>query len=211
MEILINSNFKIGKSISQYSNLDIEQEPMFFSCDVDYAFKNGGPITKEFLQLTNQDGIFDSRSHMLMKGWYPCIPGWHHDDVPRNTSSGQPNYFDPEYKADHCLALINGDICPTNFAIGDEIFVIPDIEKTVVYEEWDKKVNELIASGKLKLEKVPSNKLVYFNWMTFHEGTQAVKDGWRWFGRLSWNTHRKIENKIRKQVQVYLEFPKKGW
>jgi len=209
--MLINSQFQLGKKFAtQYTVNEIKNEPMFFNSDIDFAIKNGGPITKEFLELTNQDGIFDSRTHMLMQGWYPCIPGFHHDDVPRNTANGQPDYITPSYKAKHCLALINGDICPTQFAVGEYNFRLPKTDK-IIYEVWDKKVNDLINKGALELVSVPTDQLVYFDWNTWHQGVRANKDGWRWFGRLSWDTNRKATNEIRNQVQVYLEFPKKGW
>ena len=42
---------------------------------------------------------------------------------------------------------------------------------------------------------------------------QTVRNGWRWFGRVSRNTDRvkNITNEIRVNAQVYLEFPMEGW
>lgn len=60
---------------------------MFYRADMGFAWKHGGPITQDFLGLLPQDWYdspvtIDSRVHMLMPGWYPCIPGMHHDDIP---------------------------------------------------------------------------------------------------------------------------------
>lgn len=187
--------------------------------------QNGGPITKEFLAKifgpctdwgckSFQGFNIDTRVHMLMPGWWPCIPGWHHDDVPRRASDGQPNYDNPEYKSKHILALVNGDICPTNFAVGEcEMTEVPSGE--VIYKHWHNEVEQHIANGVLKRVAVPSNKLVYFDCDSFHEGTQAVRRGWRWFGRVSWDAGyeqgRPHFNEIRRQVNVYMTNPTEGW
>jgi hypothetical protein len=78
---------KVGLFAIDVDNSEIKKEPMFFNSDFDYAYLNGGKITRSFLDNLPDgwriDVVFDSRIHMLMPGWYPSIPGWHHDDVPR--------------------------------------------------------------------------------------------------------------------------------
>lgn len=198
-------------------NEQIKNEPMFFNSDLKYAYKNGGDITKEFIDsLPNDwkfdDVVFDSRVHMLMTGWYPCIPGWHHDDVPRTLENGQPNYDTPEYFSEHILGIVNSTICPTKFAVGD--VCMPKVSSNdIVYEKWNKVVIDEIKEGILRVEMVQDRTLTYFNCHTFHTGQKAVNNGWRWFGRVSRNTDRvkNISNEIRVNAQVYLEFPTKGW
>lgn len=195
-----------------YTEDQIKQEPMFFNCTTKFAAENGGPITKKFISLLAkeyQEGILDSRVHMLMKGWYPCIPGWHHDDMPRNTADGQPNYKNPDYRAKHCLALVNSDIAPTQFLIG-EIQVPEPEEGRVVYEQWNfHLMYENTNGGGKRVEA--KDRLYYFDCDTFHRGTAAVKNGWRWFGRVSIDTHRKPTNEIRRQVQIYMSAVNAGW
>ncbi len=202
-----------GPWMSKYSDEQIKNEPMFFNCTTKFAAENGGPITKEFISLLGkrfqEEGILDSRVHMLMPGWYPCIPGWHHDDVPRNTANGQPNYKNPEYKSKHCLALVNSDITPTQFLFG-RISVPEPEEGRVIYEQWDSYLMYENTDGGGKRIKA-EDRLYYFNCNTFHRGTAAVKSGWRWFGRVSIDTHRKPTNEIRKQVQVYMSAINAGW
>lgn len=214
----------LGKFPAEYSDSVIKNEPMFFNSDLDFAWKNGGEITRNFIDhlpqsWKNSDVVFDSRVHMLMKNWYPCIPGFHHDDVPRRKDQyGQPNYINPEYLSQHLMGLVNGHICPTRFALtvpgheDDNVFELPDPEKTV-YEEWHRAVEEKIQQGHLKSYDSPSGVYLQFDWQTWHEGQQARQSGWRWFGRLSRNTERTqhITNEIRRQVQVYLENPIQGW
>lgn len=203
---------------------DVKNEPMFFNCSGDFAYENGGPITKSFLEALPgrwcNDVVFDSRIHMLMPGWYPAIPGFHHDDVPRPEipsgqhfiTAGQPDYDNPRYKSEHILGLVNGDICPTVFALGE--CTMPAIEDSeLIYRKWHKEVEKLLSEGAMEEYRAPSNRLIYFDCDTFHTGIKATGNGWRWFGRISRNTDRvnKITNEIRNQVQVYLEFPMEGW
>lgn len=214
--IEIDSKFQLGGKLNDFTQKEIKNEPMFFNCDLDFAWKHGGPITRNFLTKLSENKIpsntvFDSRSHMLMKGWFPAIPGYHHDDVPRNTVNGQPNYIDPEYKANHAMALINGGICPTEFAIGKIELEIPENE--IIYKKWHQDIEACLNDDSMQSEFAESNRIIYFDWQTFHQATRAIADGWRWFGRASWNTDRskKITNEIRNQVQVYLEHPMEGW
>jgi len=126
-----NSQIEFGKELPFFSVEEIKNEPMLFNCNREYAYKLGGTLTKTFIDALSQDFayskdlIIDSRVHMLMPQWFPCIPGFHLDDVPREREDGQPNHLNPSYKAKHCMALI-GDCCPTEFAIGDSEF--PDVE-----------------------------------------------------------------------------------
>lgn len=207
------------------SDKDIKNEPMFFNATWHFAHLLGGEITKAFLEALPEDWksgpmVFDSRVHMLMPGWFPAIPGWHHDDVPRPkiptgqhfVTAGQPDYDNPKYRSEHILGLINADVCPTKFIVGNcPMPAIPEGE--LIYRKWHLECERLISEGKVKVETAPSNRLVYFDCDTFHTGTKAVKSGWRWFGRVSRNTDRvyEITNEIRKQVQVYMEFPMEGW
>ena len=142
---------EVGKFAIAISNEKIKEEPMFFNCSPDFAYENGGEITRSFLNNLPDEWqkdklVFDSRVHMLMPGWYPAIPGFHHDDVPRPEipvgqhfiTAGQPDYDNPRYKSQHILGLVNADICPTEFAIGN--CVMPKInEGELIYREWHKK------------------------------------------------------------------------
>lgn len=203
----------------------IKNEPMFFNCDFNFAYENGGLITKSFLDTLPEEWkssslVFDSRVHMLMNGWYPAIPGFHHDDVPRPQipigqhfiTAGQPDYDNPRYKSEHILGLLNADICPTVFAIGEcTMPAIPEGE--LIYRRWHNEVEKLISEKQLTEIKAGNGQLIYFDCDTFHTGTKANSTGWRWFGRVSRNTDRakSITNEIRVNAQVYLEFPMEGW
>ncbi|ASU00384.1 hypothetical protein [Aeromonas phage AS-yj] len=223
---IFNSKFQNRGQFAQHvSNDEIKNEPMFFNCDLAFAINHGGPITRSFIAKLPEewqygDVVFDSRVHMLMPGWYPAIPGYHHDDVPRPDipvgqhfiTAGQPDYDNPRYMSEHILGLVNGDICPTHFAVGEaEFSQVPDGE--LIYRQWHKEVLEKIDNGELVLHTAPDRTLLQFDWQTWHTGSKTVGNGWRWFGRVSRNTDRvkKISNEIRRNAQVYLEFPMEGW
>lgn len=70
----------------------ISEEPMIFSGDPDFTYKNGGELTRLVLDELNRLGktsecpnhlypVIDTRSHMLMKGMYPAIGGRHCDAI----------------------------------------------------------------------------------------------------------------------------------
>lgn len=211
-----------GKFKSDFSQAIIKAEPMFFNSDLAFAYENGGEVTKAFIDALPADWkgvpvVLDSRVHMLMKGWYPCIPGFHHDDIPRtNDHLGQPNYDDPDYKSEHLMGLVNGDIAPTRFALNlpglNEPFNEVPADR-VVYSVWHHDVTARLEAGTMKVEEAPSGEYIQFNWNSWHEGQRARGNGWRWFVRLSRNTARTktITNEFRRQVQVYLENPMQGW
>lgn len=213
-----NSQVKeLGQFALDITDTSIKNEKMFFNSDMEYAYENGGAITKSFLDNLPEDWksskfVFDSRVHMLMPNWYPAIPGFHHDDIPRTGKTGQPNYDSPEYYSEHILGLVGAEICPTHFAIGE--CVMPKVEEgETIYKVWHKEVENLLNAGKLTLQTAKDRQLYYFDWQTFHTGTKCIKNGWRWFGRISRNTDRlkRITNEIRVNAQVYLEFPTEGW
>lgn len=235
--MIIDSQFTVGRRFIDDEKLRsvdvVKNEPMFFNASPRYAMEHGGPITRAFIscfidEMTKDVShwlvgkalhddimssyVFDSRVHMLMPGWFPCIPGFHHDDVPRSREDGQPNYTTPEYRSNHCMGLVNGEICPTEFALGEATFDIPPTGE-IIYKHWHEDVVRKLANGILESKVAPSERLVFFNDRTWHQGTQAVQNGWRWFGRISWDTDRSktITNEIRRQVQVYMPNPMEGW
>lgn len=221
---IFDSQILIGGSFAALiDNAAIKSEPMFFNCSPDFAYNNGGPITQSFLDALPAgwgDAVFDSRVHMLMPGWYPAIPGYHHDDVPRPTiptgqhflTAGQPDYDAPAYLSEHIMGLVNAEVAPTHFAIGRcDMKRVPDGD--LIYRQWHYEIEAKLAASEISRIDAPDRQLIHFDWQSFHTGSQAVKNGWRWFGRISRNTDRakSVTNEFRRNAQVYLEFPMEGW
>lgn len=215
-KFFISNCAELGGFAAEISNEVIKNEPMFFNCDGEFAYEKGGPITRSFLDALPDDWkdsnvVFDSRIHMLMPGWYPAIPGWHHDDVPR-PNGGQPDYDNMAYHSQHILGLVNADVCPTHFALGS--CVMPEIyEGDTIYQVWNEEVQRLLDNDQLHKIVAKDRTLYYFDWETFHTGVKATGNGWRWFGRVTRNSDRvkNVTNEIRINTQVYLEFPTQGW
>lgn len=222
----IDSKLSFGKILPMFSDTEIKNEPMLFSSCYDHARGvsqfggGGGDITKAFLdalpeELKNNKTIIDSRAHMLMPGWFPCVHGYHHDDVPRTwydrvSDKLQPNYVNPSYRSKHVMALFHSHICPTEFAIGKADFSDPT-SHDIVYKYWHNEVINNIKAGHLHKVIAPDHQLIFFDDRTWHQGTKAVKEGWRFFIRASWDTGRIATNEVRRQVQVYLENTMEGW
>lgn len=223
--MIIDSRIELLPGVlTERSVHELKNEPMLFNCDLGGASWLGGPITREFLSLLPEEWrqvpiVVDSRVHMLMPGWYPCIPGWHHDDVPRTRSDGQPNYSSGQCRSEHIAALVNGDICPTMFATGKAHFAVPPLGHHI-YSDWHQDVEWAIHDGALIPGSAPTNRLIRFDDRTWHRGVSAVANGWRFFIRASrYFSHdgtpiergNKRTNEVRNQVQVYMDRINAGW
>jgi len=219
MPLNFKSEFELLSELSAWSQDTVKSEQMLFSCDIQYALAMGGPITKEFIRkcpaefINSPDAIFDSRVHMLMPTWIPAIPGWHLDDVPRTRPDGQPDHSTPVYKAEHVMAIVGDEAqANTEFLTGN--IELEDVElhsKRSIYGIWNDELEELISASKLTPQVIPTKRVIKFDWQSFHRGVAAKGNGWRWFGRLTINTHRKPTNELRQQVQVYMPWPTEGW
>ncbi len=217
MTLLFHSHSREVGRLPAFDERQVKDEPMFFSADLTFAATHGGTITRAFVAALPEDfrkdptAYLDSRVHMLMPGWYPCIPGWHHDDVPRNTADGQPNYIDPPYRTRHVMALVNGYIAPTEFLSGD-VRVPEPKPGSAIYKQWDDSIALQIATAPdFLVMKARDLTLIEFDCDTFHRGTPAVRNGWRWFGRVSIGRERQAPSEIRRQVQVYMPTINAGW
>ncbi len=178
---------------------EIENEPILFQSSFEFAMKNGGPITREFLQTlpSDQNVIIDSRVHLLQPTWCPAIPGYHLDHVPRCLANAQPDLAQT-LKQDHYMAVIGNSISSPEF-VTQEITLEID-ETKPIYPQCDVQITALNPDRM----QVMDNNVWRFNSQSFHRAVPAVKDGWRYFVRASYNTDIVPKNKIRKQVQVYL-------
>jgi hypothetical protein len=212
--IKFKSDFQVGEKLSPYSEAEIKNEPMIFSGTKAFALEHGGPITREFISRLPKytEFLIDSRVHMLMPGWYPCIPGWHLDDVPRTRPDGQPDHTHPAYKSWNVMAIL-GDASVTEFIKGDLELEDVGYNEGAVYGRWNAEINHRLVEKdcKIAIRRVPDATMLSFKFGAFHRGVPATKNGWRLFIRANFNTARKAMNEIRKQTQVYLPVPEAGW
>lgn len=232
--MLINSTMRFGNKVefSEAQRSNIKNEVMLFNNGFYNAYYGSSEekrvITRNALEGLDDEWycednlVIDSRVHMLMKNWYPCIPGWHHDDVPRTRSDKQPNYEDA-LRSEHAIFLLNAHVAPTEFAIGTADYKEVPLGSTV-YEQWTKETSEHVASGLLDKVQAPDAQWVYFDDRTWHQGVGCpVEFGWRFFMRVS-RYYRVIDgekvycprgnprtNEVRRQVQVYMDNLNQGW
>lgn len=186
----------------------IRNEPMIFACDKEHALRLGGPIIRDFVSklpsewLDNPTLIIDSRTHMLMPGWYPAIPGWHLDEIPRTLPNNQPDHFDTPCTSQH-ISVCVGDASLTEFLVGDFELQEPPPE-VIVYKQWTQDVQRIVESGAVDICQPKSGVLVHFWDHSWHRVTPSNKHAWRVFIRATIGAKRKFYNEQRHQVQVYL-------
>lgn len=218
MNYIFDSKVEFGNTIYNSNNESfVKNEPMFWRASPQYALEHGGHLTRKFLVelgkqkewATDPNVLIDSRVHMLFPEWWPSIPGFHFDDVPRELPNKQPNHKNPSYQAQHCMALC-GDASLTEFAVGVASF--PEVgEDEKYYKVWHPMVVDYINKGVLKSVIAEPNRLIFFDCWSWHQGTKATKRGHRFFIRATRNTNLKCMNEIRRNANVYLESPMEGW
>ena len=215
----------VGK-LSRWPAANVKSEPMLYRADPRFALANGGPITKEFVtrllelnevqDLKPGEIVIDSRVHMLMRGWFPCIPGWHQDDVPRSLGPAgwQPNYdaYNPKKPTQLLMAVIDAHDAPTHslteFCTGVVDVPWPLDVSVTVYGAWDSYLNSL---PKLATKRIESGDLIRFDSNSMHRGTPAHEHGFRYFIRAFWHTHEKPANEVRRNANVYMQWSTAGW
>lgn len=139
---------------------EIRHIPQFYRASADYAYRLGGPIVRRFIDALPLSKDFkylsiDSRVHMLMPGWMPCIGGWHCDDFyrpgqPGNVAAGGPVQpalerikEDGKYSMHH--AFVIGETAPTEFIVSPFDMAIPEIkEGDNLYAGFDKRIEQVL-------------------------------------------------------------------
>jgi hypothetical protein len=167
------------------------------------------PVAQGFLNELEDDVdyIVDSRAHMLMPGWLPCIGGWHFDEVARDQNKNL--HWDSNKPKEHYFMIIDqGTGSLTEFAQFDW----PRDQEGCVMPRHYEELSEWIKYDSTKIiHTCESNKIYSFDCFDAHRGTPATGHGWRYFIRATANTQRTYANEIRKQTQVYIPSESVGW
>jgi hypothetical protein len=203
----------------------IEATPNLRRSSLSNAVLFGGPVVRQALESAPLVGdhkyiLVDTKVSMLMSGWWPAIPGWHTDGVPRGTdgdpmASGQPSLprqvsrskdgYRPRY---HTLHV--GNDCATEFLTQQLLMEIAHDEDEQMYSEMTRKVDGLLPTG-LNVLRAPEGRWMSWDWWNIHQATQATERGWRLLIRITESDSPPAEEDfIRTQNQVYVprEF---GW
>ncbi len=191
----------------------IHVEPMLFGASRHFAKAAGGPLTNMVLRAIGEhlDGceaycasvgahlIIDTRTHMLMPGFFPAIPGWHCDAYPRAAYGDQPSLKAGNPSHHHFVAFVSDQpdgVSRTEFiAPGDT--VAAKVDPAHVWQSVHKQVYHYVPRFQQK-----DGQILRFGQATLHRAMPAHAKGWRWWLRAS-VFYKPPENAIRKQVQVY--------
>ena len=212
---------KFGNTIEIPEQDDIKNTQGLWNASYDDAFRFGGDLTRAALQAIQLVGdrknvVVDVKTHMLMPGMIPAIPGWHTDGVPRGGSmspaKGAPR-IDMQEEAEsprYHLLVVGGD-CPTRFLKNRQVGL--NIGEGNLYEE----VSEQVIAGLDFLESydAPNGQVVVWDWWELHTAQQARAPGWRYLIRVTETDYLAPEKDLRlvlrNQQQVYLPTEKFGW
>ena len=200
--------------------MNLIQEPMVYSASEGFAWDFGGPLTRAVITRIKDSDQFardrvvayqcglniliDTRVHMLMKGQYPAIGGWHCDFYPRG-GNGQPDVMKGNDASVHYVTTLSDNeegVSCTEFV--DEL-VLAEVDAERVWRS----VHLAVEDVKPRTFKAKDGDILRFSQETIHRATPTVNSGWRFFLRLSF-CDIKPQNQIRRQVQVYTP-PENGW
>ncbi|QSM01156.1 hypothetical protein SEA_NANOSMITE_132 [Mycobacterium phage Nanosmite] len=205
----------------------IEATPNLRRASLPNALLFGGPLIRQCLEQAPIVGdrehiLVDAKVSMLMPGWWPAIPGWHTDGVPRYSVTdktvtpanwGKPSLplqaerhlegYMPRYHTIHV-----GNDCPTEFLDGLLRLPIDHDEDEEMYAEMTRKIN---GCSTLRTLKAPEGQWMSWDWWNIHQATQATRRGWRLLIRVTESDMPPVDSDfIRAQNQVYV--PKEfGW
>ncbi|QNL30826.1 hypothetical protein SEA_ESTES_138 [Mycobacterium phage Estes] len=212
----------------------IEATPNLRRASLGNAVLFGGPLLRQLLPhaplVGDHKHVFvDTKVSMLMPGWWPAIPGWHTDGVPRvvpqppgllpgvklysSAAAGKPSLVEqanqhldgyrPRYHTIHV-----GNDCPTEFIDGLLRLPIDHDEDEEMYAEMTRKIDGCSTLRKLKALE---GQWMTWDWWNIHQATQATQRGWRLLVRITESHQPPVDSDfIRPQNQVYV--PKEfGW
>jgi hypothetical protein len=220
MNVLFNRNPLIyGRSIEQPSVEVLKNTPQLWNASLDDALRYGGDLTKAAigamdLKFDRKYIVVDTKIHMLMPGFYPAIPNWHTDGVPRGVEL-RPEAKDwPNIHAQESMTpsryhlLVTGDGCLTQFAttpimlntqLGSPTYnLYEDLNDQLKYADDEEK----------GVISAPSCQVLTWDWWQLHRGIQATKHEWRYLIRVTETDHMSPQTDLRQilrtQIQVYV-------
>lgn len=150
------------------------------------------------------DCIVDSRLSMLKPGWYPCIPGWHYDEVKRDPD-GSLNWERNAAKTHYIMVIDQGTGSLTEIA-HSEVYRFPKVSNYTELNQWMES-----NPDRYNTFTIDSGGIYILDCNTPHRGTPATGSGWRYFIRATVGTQREYANEIRTQTQVYIPTVNVGW
>jgi hypothetical protein len=195
----------------------IQNEPMLFSAGLAFTEKvclesGGGSTTWMLVQFLmdhvlgksiepDLNVVIDTRTHMLMKGMTPAIPGWHCDGLLRPEKYAQPRLesYDPRVRHYAAFFATEENVSRTVFMLAAKRI---DVDPERVWGSVNEKMSGYGGAQKHELYVQKEGELMEFDEQTLHRASPCEVPGWRMFFRLS-VTRDPVRDQIRKQTQVY--------
>lgn len=198
---------------------DMTGEPSLFSCNPEAAEMLGGPHTRAFVQRCMEDPaaksalasglypVLDTRTQRLMPGMFPSIPGWHCDNVPRDTYYSQPDFTRVHPDSVHFLMLLATEAD----GVSRTEFLTEPFEFNPNPQEVWKSLHQQITAVSPPTMKVEPGVIYRFSCQDAHKTNPCTTRGWRIFMRLSFLASPAIGNMVSEANQVYILSEENGW
>lgn len=195
------------------ARLDREAAVQAYSCGVIRASMDSAPklLPPSLTRLINtaptqahRKYTVDVKVHMLKKGEYPCIPGWHCDMVPRDLA-GRLDYAMNDPDETDILLWVSGAPVPT--------FLAGPLETARGIREHSH-LKFAIEPEEPVLFDIEPETWYRFRSDTPHFGNPATEDCWRVFIRLvsaPGYTPLPYDQQARRHCQVYLDARNFSW
>lgn len=229
--MLFNRNQVVfGNKIEKPSQDEIKNSQGLWNASFEDAIRFGGELTRNALKAMNirfdrKYVVVDVKTHMLMPGMMPAIPGWHTDGVPRGGSmspaKGEANIrmqegnISPRYHL-----LVTGGDCPTNFLGARNIDLVTPSAKengSKLYAYISSQVEKKIRwdTPDLCPYEAPDAQVIEWDWWELHTAQAARAPGWRYLIRVTETDYLEPQSDLRlvlrNQQQVYLPSKEFGW
>ena len=224
------------RTVTEVTEDQIEATPVLRRASLENAVLFGGPLVRRALQSAPLKGdrdyvLVDTKVTMLMKGWFPAIPGWHTDGVPRGDSqnpadSGAPSMIAQQYQsldgsafagsyAPRFHTLIVGVPCLTKFMASPLSMDLEHGEDSKLYTEMTETIESIYEPNQDRSDQDMTRvyPVVYpeagawasWDWWNIHTATESQHRGWRLLIRVTESNVPPVAGDfIRSQSQVYV-------
>lgn len=204
------------------SQAEVEATPTLRRASLEAATLFGGPVVRAALEQCPLQGdrphvLVDTKVTLLMPGWFPAIPGWHTDGVPRGKNRNPAGTGAPDLSAQtveegprfHTIVLGLDNL--TRFLRDPITLDIDHDTDRDLYKEVSHKVNAQLVS--LENPFVPHTTGQWLSWghWNLHSATPSDGRGWRLLVRVTESDVPPSDTGfLRSQNQVYVPI-EVGW
>jgi len=181
----------------------LREEVSMYQASPAFVHDVAGPLTRKFLSAAfvlarwtpeeMLNSIIDVRVHQLQAGYYPAIPGYHLDWMPRKNKGADVDLsVIPERKN---IVLIVGETSLTEFVDSEVSYLGPNAQ----FKDYNVMLKRYAAT-----HHVESGQLVHFTSEDWHRPVPAEGNEWRYLARISTGMGIQPANQVRSQSQVYI-------